>query len=213
MRVISLFLILGFSSVLRADVTGTGEAAIYTQLVTLVEQTKTQLEEMRKTYNVTEQMKNMQQNELVRDLSDAGTAFNGMFNDIQSIQGNLEDWRADPAGIATIERDIDRLESQIERAGGQQGLDKGQSYSQLLRSLKTIKWLGEAQADAERRMSEGTSEKDEAEIAASAMLSANKILIEQEKRKAREDAISHEIVSDMIKGVNYNGLGLMPKED
>ena len=62
-------------------------------------------------------------------------------------------------------------------------------------------------------MAEGTSEKDEAEIAASAMLSANKILIEQEKRKAREDAISHEIVSDMIKGVNYNGLGLMPKED
>jgi DNA-binding protein H-NS len=212
-KVVSLFLILGFSGVLRADVTGASEAAIYSQLVTLVEQTKTQLEEMRKTYNVTEQMKDMQQNELVRDLSEAGTAFNGMFNDIQSIQGNLEDWRADPAGIATITRDIDRLEAQIERADGQEGLDKGQSYSQLLRSLKTIKWLGEAQADAERRMAEGTSEKDEAEIAASAMLSANKILIEQEKRKAREDAISHEIVSDMIKGVNYNGLGLMPKED
>lgn len=213
MRIIALLLFFCFSNVLQADVTGTGEAAIYTQLVTLVEQTRTQLEEMRKTYNVTEQMKDMKQNELVRDLTDAGSAFNGMFNDIQSIQGNLEDWRADPAGIATIKRDIDRLESQIERADGQQGLDKGQSYSQLLRSLKTIKWLGEAQADAELRMAEGTSEKDEAEIAASAMLSANKILIEQEKRKAREDAISHEIVSDVIKSVNYGGLGLMPKDD
>ena len=213
MRVISLFLFFIFAHAARADVTGASEAAIYSQLVALVEQTKTQLEEMRKTYNVTEQMKDLQQNELVRDLSDAGIAFNGMFDDIQSIQGNLEDWRADPAGIATIKRDIDRLESQIERVGGQQGLDKGQSYSQLLRSLKTIKWLGEAQADSERRMAEGTSEKDEAEIAASAMLSANKILIGQEKRKAREDAISHEIVSDVIKSVNYSGLGLMPKED
>jgi len=201
-----LFLFFSFSVVAQADPTGAGEAAIYAQLVTLVNETKTQIEEMRKTYNVTEQMKDMQQQGFVKELTDAGSAFNGMFNDINSIQGELSDWRNDPAGIETIKRDIERIETRMEYASSKEGLDKGQSYSQILRSLKNIKWLGEIQAAQEEKISGGTSDKDNEEISTSALISANKILIEQEKRKARQDTISTDVYNDMLQGVDYSSL-------
>lgn len=204
--------LLMLSGTATADLTGAGDAAAYKQLVILVENTRQQLEELRKNLSVAENMRDMQRNELVQELTTAGEAFGQMFNDLRAMERELEAWKDDPYGTNQIENDITRLSSNLAIADGREGFDQGASYASILRSLNQLKWLGKVQAENEKKVAEGISEKDSEKLGNSALVSINRLLLEQEMARQRQDVISQEIFMGTLKNVNYGQMGLMGGE-
>src|SRR5690554_3729942 len=130
---ISLLLGMVLTPVSHGDpFSGSASAA---QLAELVRQAKVQLEEMRKQLSVMENLKEMQQSGLIKELTATGDSMGQMFSDIRVMERQIEDWKDDPAGTRQIENDLTRLERTYNSAEGGSSLDKGATYSAMLSSL------------------------------------------------------------------------------
>lgn len=187
-------------------VSGSAQAA---QLAELVRQTKIQLEEMQKQLSVMENLKEIQQGELVPYLSGTGDSFGQMFGDIRSIERGVDGWVEDPAGTRQIENDLMRLERTYNQTGDMRAVDEGATYASMMSSLSRLKWLGKAQSDNEKKMAEGMSKKDIEDIAAEAAITTNRILLEQEMARQRREVIGNEIFMKSLDNLNYGQMGLM----
>lgn len=209
-RYLLLSCFLSFSSPVFSVAT---DAAAYTQLVTLVKTTKEQLTEMRDTLNVTKQMANLQQSEFVQELTKAGEIYGEMFDDIRDIESQLEGIKNDPLGTKEIEEDIQRIQERMARANEMSGLSKAETYSSILRGLKSVEWLGKVQKKNEESLANGTDQRDSTEVGASAALTTSSVLLEKEKRELRERAINTQLMDDFMGGVDYGNMGLMQQSN
>jgi|SRR5690554_431772 len=205
-KIISVLLLVVSAGALADPFSSSAQAA---QLAELVRQAKIQLEEVRKQLSVMENMKELQQMDAVRELTETGDALGQMFGDIRAMEREVEDWRDDPAGTRQIENDIDRLTRSFEGAEGERALDKGQTYSGMMSSLSRMKWLGKAQAENEKKLAAGSTKKEDEKMAASAALSTNRILLEQEMARQRREVIGTEVFMETMKNVDYGNMGLL----
>lgn len=179
------------------------------QLAELVRQAKVQLEEMRKQLSVMENLKEMQQSGLIKELTATGDSMGQMFSDIRAMERQIEDWKDDPAGTRQIENDLNRLERTYNSAEGGSAIDKGATYSGMLSSLNRMKWLGHAQAKREEQMLGGISTDDSQKITADNTTSMNRLELEREMARQRREVIGTDIVIQTMQNVNYGNLGMM----
>lgn len=204
-RILTAALAFIFSTISLADPMSGSASAAY--LAQLVKDAKEQIESLHKQLSVVEQMNELQQMEVIKELTETGDSLGQMFSDIGRIERELNQWRDDPAGTKQIEHDIERMQRNIRNAEDGRGLDRGASYSASMSSLSRLKWLGKAQAKNEENIAEGTSKKKLESMSANADLSMNRILLEQEMARQRREIIATEIFSDTIGSVNYGSLG------
>lgn len=202
------FIIL-FSENVFSDPFGASNAALYKQMVVLVENTRQQLEEMRNNLSVAENMRDMQRSEFIQELTEVGDSFGKMFSDIRAMEREIADWKDDPYGTNQIEADIDRLRRLSQDASNQDSIAAGETYALMLQSLSRMRWLGEAQAQNEKKLSEGVSEKDSNKIQTGALVSMNRVLLDQEMSRKQREVISNEIFLNTLENVSYGGMGLM----
>lgn len=187
-------------------ISGSANAA---QLAELVRQARVQLEEMRKQLSVMENLKEMQQSGLIKELTATGDSMGQMFSDIRAMERQIEDWKDDPAGTRQIENDLVRLERSYKNAEGGSTIDKGATYSSMLSSLNRMKWLGKAQADNERKMAGGLNERELMELCGESGAISARLLMQQEAERKQKEVIGTEIFSQSMRNVNYGNLGLV----
>lgn len=205
LRILTAALAICFSAITNSDPMSGSASAAY--LAQLVKDAKQQIESLRQQLSVVEQMNELQQMEVIKELTETGDSLGGMFADIGRIERELNRWKDDPAGTRQIEYDIDRLQRNLSAADDRQGLDQGASYAASMSSLSRLKWLGKAQARNEQEMADGTSKKKLESMASNAELSANRVALEQEMARQRREIIATEIFSSTIGSVDYGSLG------
>lgn len=191
-----------------ADVTGAGEAALYSQMVQMVATVKEELVTLKETLSIQEQLKDFEQLKEVRELSKAGSEFGKMFNDIGTIGNTLDDWSNDPFGTNEIQAEVERLEYMLERADSADGINKGKIYARMLRDLKNIQFLGTVNRENSKKLATGMNDNDAKKMSAESSLIMATIIEQQEMRNVAERNHSIDATQRLFGSTNYGALAI-----
>lgn len=194
-----------------SDATGAGDAAIYAEMVKMVKLAREELENVRELTSLQEQLKDMKQSELVKEVSKAGRELGGMFNDIQQMENIVNDIEADPFGTKQIERDIRRIDSRLSGADEKSGMSKARSYTSLMSSLRNISWLGKVVNENKKKIGEGINDSDAKKITASSTLVISDLMTEEIEKKNRSEMVNTIVVDELFEGVSYGNMGLIQR--
>ena len=205
-------LIFGFllvSQPVLADLTGAGDAAILSQLVTQTKKIVEQIGQAKDALNISKYMQEIEQLKQVKELSDTGSQFGALFSNVDAIGNEASDWESDPFGLKSIKSEISTLQAGIESAERSGDFEKAKKYSKVLKNLKNIQFLGEANAKNQEAIGKGANELDLNRINAESSLIMTTLLQNKEQREVEEElnrVKKDEITEDFYtKGLSYSG--------
>jgi hypothetical protein len=206
-KIILVFSVMMMSINSRADITGAGDAALYAQMVQMVATVKDQLQTLRDTLNVQEQLKELEALKEIKELSVAGKELKGMFSDINDINNTIEDFENDPYGTKKTEREIDYLRQQLSDADSASGTKKGAMYSSILANLENLQFLGKMNESNARKIANGITQGDAQKTTAENTLVMSTLLQNREQREAARSSREADAVHQFMSGSKYGGMG------
>lgn len=178
----------------KADPAGATDAAMLAKLSAMLTETRKQLEQFRKMTSVSEQIKEMQQNKLVKEISSAGRELGKSFSEIDRSAGIIDDIKDDPFGTDGVTNEVESYKSRVNQANAVGGYESAKRYARIARSLESSAYLGKAVRANKDRLAKGVDEKESTNISAS----STTILadIAQKKQEDRE----------RVKGINQQSI-------
>lgn len=203
-----IFLLLSLISTnAMADMTGTGDAALYAQMVQAVAVMKEQLVEMRKTYSLTENLKEMEQLKEIKEISKFGKGLMKMASDGRDIVDELNAWKDDPFGSKDVEKELIYLDEALAEADGKSGFDKMTAYGRVLKNLQYLNIVGQGLAETKQEMAEGVSEADANRITANNTLIMAELLRRESSDEEMKQATNIMVFDSAMRQSSYSGIG------
>ena len=195
------------TSSVRADMTGAGDAAILQELVAQSQTMLKQLHAVKDTLDVSRQLAEMEQLKTIREVSNEGNQLRSLIGNAQEGYSLVTSTSEDPFGLKSTQSEIDYIQASLETArSSQSSLQSARSYANILSDLKRLKFLGQANAESIKKISEGTDDIQNKAITASNTSIMAQLMIEDERRKAAARASDSETFIDMLHGVNYQSM-------
>lgn len=167
-----------------ADITGAGDAAILGQLVTQTGKIVDQLNQAKEALNVSKYMQEAERLKQVKQLSQTGAKFAQLLDDMDGLNG-ADSWD-DPFGLKSVTGEIETLESEIESAKNKGDKEKSRRYARILKNLKKVKFLGEANKKSQSSVASGANESDLVRVSAESSLIMSSLLQSKEEREIKE---------------------------
>lgn len=206
-RFIFLLLMMYMSVLTPSAIAAGGDMAIYTQLVTMTNNMVEQLETLEKATDLQQRLKNMEQAKLVKSLSEAGSALSKTVDNISRAEKIVEDMKSDPFGVEKINEEIKSLEGKIESAenspGGKQ---KVQRWARVLRSAKTLSFLGQVNSQNKKAITEGLNDSEAARSTAESSAALVEIMTQEYQQKQASEANEAMVFEGIFKGSRYSNL-------
>lgn len=202
---ITLFLI--FPSLANADLTGAGDAALFTELKLITANTLESVKQAREAIDVQERMKEIEELKQLKKLTDEGKALSASVSNIRQTVDEIDRFQDDPLGIEQTKREIEHIQMLHDKAESEGALDKAATYGRLLQDLGRLSMLQEANRKNLSKQGEGTNEDDDIKTSAQSTLIMSDIMVEAEKRKTIKDAQEATAIQDLFNGTNYGAMG------
>lgn len=188
----------------NADLTGAGDAAILTQLVEMTKNTVQQLETLKETLDAQKILTEMEQLKGVKELSDAGSDLGEIFGNIEKGANTFNDIKSDPFGLDKIESEISYVQRKIEQAEDKDDLSSAKAWTDVLKGLKRIKFLGQANESNLIKLQKGTSQNDLDKIGAESALISATAEATRLQREERQEAYNAELLQTLMNGYDYS---------
>ena len=194
-----------------ADLTGAGDAAIVSQLVVQTGKIVEQIQQAKEALDISNYMQNIEQLRQIKTLSNTGAQFGQLFNNINTGLDDVNNWESDPFGLKSVNSEIETLEHEIEAAKNKGDLEKSKRYARTLKNLKNIKFLGEANEQAQKAVSTGNNELDLTRVTAESTVVMSALLQSKEQREI-EAQYQREKQAEIAEDFLTNGLTYSPRK-
>lgn len=186
------------SNISFADVTGAGDAALLTQLVTMTTTLNKSLTTLRETTDLTKKLENLEQASWVKEVSKAGKQINEIANNIDDSIDTANDIRSDPLGLDSTEQEIESIKSAMERAGVKQGTAKARAYARIMKDLERMRFVGQTQRSIIENKQDGENSDDALKNTSDTSLMMLDIARSNEERKLRRSSNEVTALSDLL---------------
>lgn len=177
-RFMVIWLMISSGNAFSAAGTGAFDGAIFAELQVHTTKMLDNIKRLTESLDISKRMEEMEALKSVKRISAEGLALKNVINDIENIDGIMEDSRHNLLNQKDLLNQIDSLQYQIDNA------DNPRVYANLANDLKRVRFLGQANKAAMTQLIEGSNEADDNKSAATASLIMSDILIKQEEREA-----------------------------
>ena len=192
----------------HSDITGAGEAAVFSQLVTMTNNLVEQVETLQNALDVSKKIEELEQAKAIRTLSDAGKNLVKSMDNLNDAKDTANGLVNDPFGIDSINSEISDLERKITAANNEEnGSLKARKYARILRGLKNVKMFGQIVEDNKTKISQGMNDTDAIKSTAESNTVIADLLLQEHQKEIREDAENSAVFEGIFKAGKYNDLG------
>jgi hypothetical protein len=181
-----------------SDMTGAGDAALLTQLITMTTTLNESLTTIKEATDLTKKLENMEQATWVKEVSKAGRQINEIANNVDDSINTVEDIKSDPLGLDATENEIESIKYAMERADVKEGTAKARAYGRTLRDLERMRFVGQTQKSIIENKQEGENADDALKNTSDTSLMMLDIARSNEERKLRKSSNEVTALTDLL---------------